>query len=407
MLRVLAIASDNYGVGKFRVLDPFKYIGNNFSDEIHVDITFNTENDNDYFLKYDVVIFNLYIHQLSHEVNIHRVKWLKKRGIKVIMDVDDYWMPDKKHPMYFVIQKNKLSEKKLELMSLVDYITTTTPIFAEIIENKIKNKNVIIFPNAVDETESQFIPNPTLSDKVRFSWIGGSSHKMDIELLSDGINNITTNYKDKVQFLLCGFDTRGNIIERNAQNGQEITRPIKPSETVWYEYEKIFTKNYTLLDRDYKDFLLRFENIPYNDENKIYRRRWTQDITKYALNYNLSDVSLIPLVDNLFNSSKSQLKVIESGFHKKAIICSNVKPYTLDLINAVDNGQFNKVGNSLLVDSHKNHKDWAKHMKRLIENPDMIKELGEKLYLTVKDKYSLRKVSKDRVEFLKTLKINN
>ena len=51
----------------------------------------------------------------------------------------------------------------------------------------------------------------------------------------------------------------------------------------------------------------------------------------------------------------------------------------------------------------KNHKDWAKHMKRLVENPNMIEDLGNRLYETVKDTYSLKKVCKDRVEFFKSI----
>ena len=42
-------------------------------------------------------------------------------------------------------------------------------------------------------------------------------------------------------------------------------------------------------------------------------------------------------------------------------------------------------------------------MKRLIESPAMIEDLGNRLYETVKDKYSLKNVSKNRVEFLKSL----
>jgi hypothetical protein len=42
----------------------------------------------------------------------------------------------------------------------------------------------------------------------------------------------------------------------------------------------------------------------------------------------------------------------------------------------------------------------------LIENPNMIEDLGNKLYETVKDTYSLKKVTKDRAEFLKSI-INN
>ncbi len=38
---------------------------------------------------------------------------------------------------------------------------------------------------------------------------------------------------------------------------------------------------------------------------------------------------------------KNRIEVIEAGFHKKAIIASETDPYTLDLISAVDNGNFN------------------------------------------------------------------
>jgi glycosyltransferase involved in cell wall biosynthesis len=69
----------------------------------------------------------------------------------------------------------------------------------------------------------------------------------------------------------------------------------------------------------------------------------------------------------------------------------------------VDNGKFNDKGNGLLVNPNRNHKDWAKQMKRIIENPNMIEDLGNRLYETVKDKYSLRKVSEDRVQFIKSI----
>ena len=42
-------------------------------------------------------------------------------------------------------------------------------------------------------------------------------------------------------------------------------------------------------------------------------------------------------------------------------------------------------------------------MKKLINNPNLVEDLGNKLYETVKDKYSLPNVCKDRVEFLKSI----
>jgi glycosyltransferase involved in cell wall biosynthesis len=99
---------------------------------------------------------------------------------------------------------------------------------------------------------------------------------------------------------------------------------------------------------------------------------------------------------------KSQLKVIEAGFYKKALIASQVGPYTLDLKHALNQGQFTN-GNALLVSENNNHSDWAKNIKKLVDNPNMIEDLGNQLYETVKDKYSLVTVSIERSQFYKSI----
>ena len=110
-IKILAIPSDKHGVGKYRILDPFKYIGENYSNDFHIDIVFDVENNDEFFYKYDIVIFHSFIHQITHEVNIQRIKWLKDKGIKVIMDIDDFWSVDNRHPMYIQIKENKLAKE--------------------------------------------------------------------------------------------------------------------------------------------------------------------------------------------------------------------------------------------------------------------------------------------------------
>lgn len=402
-IRILAVPPDIHGVGKYRVTDPFKFIGDNFHEDIHVDLSFNVEDNDDAFKNYDIVFFHTFIHQTNHDSNVKRVKWLKSKGIKTIMDIDDLWFVDQRHPMYLQIKEGKVGEMKIELLKLVDYITTTTPIFADTIKTKLGLSNTYIFPNAVNENEPQFQVNPLKNERIRFGWLGGSSHLSDIELLENGISITHRDYKDKVQFVLCGFDLRGTVTEMDRSTGKVNRRQILPRETVWFKYENIFTDKYKTLDSEYVTHLFNFVEVPYNDLNKPYVRRWTKEINSYATNYNYFDVSLAPLVDSAFNANKSQLKAIEAGFHKKALIASQVKPYTLDLVQAVDEGKFNNKGNAMLVPPSKNHKEWGKHMKRIVENPNMIEDLGNKLYETVKDKYSLKNVCKDRVEFFKTI----
>jgi len=404
-IRILAIPPDTHGVGKFRIVNPYIYIQEHYPNDFHIDIKGEVEDKDEVFNDYDIIVLHSFIHiKSSPEKNIERIKWLREKGKIVIVDFDDYWEPDMRHPMHLQAKLTGVVKNKVELIKMCDYITVTTPVYQNTMTKKLGIKNVYVFPNAIDEKEPQYRPKLIPSEKIRFGWLGGSSHLFDIELLTNGISNIYNSYLDKVQFVLCGYDLRGNVTEINKQTKEKRTRPIKPEETVWFKYEKIFTNNYSVLDKEYVDFLKTFKEVEYDDMNKPYIRRWTKEINKYATNYNYFDVSLAPLVPSLFNGNKSQLKAIEAGFFKKALIASDTDPYRIDLISAIEyGGGFNPKGNALLVDTNKNHKQWFQYMRKLIENPSMIEDLGNKLYETVKDKYSLKKVCEDRAQFLKSI----
>lgn len=404
-IRILAIPPDTHGVGKFRITGPYTFLQENYGDDFHIDLLTNIEDKDDIFNNYDIIVMHTFIHnKASSSKNINRVKWLKEKGKIVIIDFDDYWEPDIRHPMYLQAKISGAIITKINLLKEASYITVTTPVYQDTIIKKFNLKNVVVFPNAIDETEPQFIPSPIPSEKIRFGWLGGSSHLSDIDLMTLEISKMYNTFIDKIQFVLCGFDLRGTVTEINKTTQERKTRNVRPEETVWYKYEHIFTNNYRVLDNDYINFLKLYKELEYDDTNKPYIRRWTKEINKYAVNYNYFDVSLAPLVPTIFNINKSQLKAIESGFFKKALIASDVSPYTIDLISAIEfNGKYNPKGNALLVDPNKNHKQWFQHMKRLVENPNMIEDLGNKLYETVKDKYSLKKVCQDRSEFLKSI----
>ena len=317
----------------------------------------------------------------------------KKWGIITIMDLDDYWDPGKDHPAYPMIKEHKLGEKIVDNLKNAQYVTTTTEVFAK--ELRKYNKNIEVFPNAIDPNKKQFQSNPEESDLVRVGWLGGSSHLSDLEILRGNIHKITTDQtlKNKFQFVLCGFDTRGSMTEINSVTGEQTTRSIEPKESVWYNYEQIFTNDYQLV-KEQKDIdsLLEFKKRK-GDGGDFYRRVWTKPITTYATNYNLMDISLAPLKEHTFNRVKSQLKVIEAGFHKKALIAQDFGPYNIDCVDGK---------NSLLIPTSKNHKQWYKNIKKLINNPNMIKDLGEQLYEDVQ-KYHIKEVTKERASWYKSL----
>jgi glycosyltransferase involved in cell wall biosynthesis len=399
-IRVLVLPSDKTGVGKFRSIDPHVCLQNNHGDDFHVDIDYEPKvNDINYWKQYDIVHFHRTIgHEYDNSVNV--IKSLNSLGIVTIMDLDDYWLPTKEHPVHQLVIQNNLHKKIIENLKVASYVTTTTTLFAD--EMKKFNKNIFVLPNAINPNEPQFQAETLPSEKLRFGWLGGSSHLHDLKLL-DGTISKLRNLNDKFSMYLCGFDIRGTVTEINQQTGEQKQRPIKPEETVWARYEEIFTNNYDMVDPKHKDFLMKFKEEEYvSDTLPFYNRVWTKPVTSYAANYRLFDVSLAPIKNHIFNRVKSQLKVIEAGFYKKALIASNVGPYSIDLKHSLKNGEFTD-GNALLVDEARNHSDWAKYMKKLIDNPNWAYDLGQRLYETVKDTYDLNKVTKDRAEIYKNL----
>lgn len=399
-INVLAIASDTSGVSKFRTVDPHVKLQNMYPEEFHVDIEYNVDINNlNFWKKYHIVHFHRSIGN-DYSKCPDFIKYLQSNGTIVIADIDDYWLPTKEHPIQQLIIQNEIHKKVLANLKAADYVTTTTEIFAQ--EIRKYNKNVIVLPNAVDPNEPQF-NEPTLpSEKIRVGWLGGSSHLHDLKLL-DGMVSKLSPIQDKLQFYLCGFDTRGTITEINKQTGQKTQRPIKPEETVWTKYEEIFTNRYKIITPNYKQYLDTFtENDPSYIYSENYVRVWTRPVNSYAKNYSKFDISLAPIKNHIFNRMKSQLKVIEAGFYKKALIASNIGPYTIDLKHALKNGEFTD-GNALLVDEHKNHSDWSKFIKKLVDNPNMITDLGERLYETVSVKYNLQNVTELRKQFYLSL----
>ena len=399
-IKVLVLPSDRTGVGKFRSVEPHIFLQTTHSEDFHVDIDYEPRvNDINYWKQYDLVCFHRAIGR-DYDQSVNIIRLLKQMGIVTVMDLDDYWLPTRDHPAHNLVIQNKIHEKIINNLKEAQYVTTTTEVFAQ--EIKRFNKNVFVLPNGINPNEPQFMEKTEPSDKLRFGWLGGSSHLEDLRLLNGTFNRLSS-IKDQYRLYLCGFDIRGSVTEINQQTGEQKQRPIRPEETVWVQYEKIFTDNYKLISPNHLEFLNKFKEEPYTlEEDPFYTRVWTKPVTTYAMNYSKFDVSLAPLKDHIFNRVKSQLKVIEAGFYKKALIASEVGPYTIDLNHALNNGNFTD-GNALLVKESRNHSDWAKWMKKLIDNPSWAEDLGERLYETVSKRYDLNIVTETRAQIYKEI----
>ena len=403
-IKVLVVPSDSHGCGLYRSISPHVKLNDLYGDDFDIEINYSPNwSDFQSFDKYDIIHFHKGLLK-NMEVFWNALKYFKENNIVTIMDIDDNWDVGQFHPLYASNKSMKVPEKLTTNLTLVDYVTTTTQIFAD----KIKkyNKNVFVFPNAIDPEEEQYQSIKNDSGRIRFGFVMGSSHERDMEQFKGVVNSLPKDILDKIQIVLCGYDLRGNInvVDKNGNFVEQ--RKIKPTESVWYTYERNVTDEYRIVSPEYKDFLLKFlPNAQWpNVENEPYRREWTKDVKEFAKHYRNIDVLLAPLDTNQFNEVKSELKFVEAGFTHTALICSDFGPYNL-VGNSLfqKGGIINEEGNCILIDPAKKHKDWAKYIKKLVENPDLITLLQNNLYEFVKDTYDINTVTAKRAEWYKSI----
>ena len=307
------------------------------------------------------------------------VKRLHKLGLVVFLDLDDYWIMPQSHILHKEY-KNGITKTTIESITLADYVTTTTPFLAEKCEQF--NTNTHILSNAIDPDQWQFRLTRQASSLIRIGWIGGIHHGDDIEILRAPMKRVwhdKTIY-NKIQILLGGFNiTKININEKTGKTFLTNDNPV------YKEFEKILSGGYYAFVHmpKYRKYLAMYKQISTHTMlNKPYRRMWAKSADQYAIMYNELDISLAPLANTALNRCKSQLKLIEAGFMRTALLCSPIEPYAIDGLHD---------DNCIFV----NH-DWYTQIKSLVNNPTKVVDLAESLYETVKDKYHIKTVTKMR-----------
>lgn len=382
MLNVLIHDVSSAGVSKFRFTDPHKCLQKNHGDEFTVDFNKSPNIlDANEMSKYDLFFTQAGI--LLSDKFYNALIPLKKQGLKIIVDIDDYWRLPKFHGLYKKMEGQW--KKMVSRFNIADMMTTTTEHLATQVRKY--NKNVVVIPNAINPNEKQFKPQMVESEKLRLGFVGGSTHKEDFKLMRGLSHHLQNKHPNKIQMVMCGF----NKWVKNADTGekQEVEFP-----KVWMECEHIISGGYYKLSEEYRSYLLRPTKTPFDGEEGAYKRIWTKPVQKYGTCYNHLDIALAPLVNDTFNRMKSQLKIIEAGFHKKALIASHIAPYRIDGIHEK---------NCMLVKEKKSKQDYVKYARKLLLNPNMRVDLGLALYEAVKAKYDLNNVTKLRAEAYKNL----
>jgi len=184
----------------------------------------------------------------------------KREGIRLILDQDDWWVLPPAHPLRG-IYVDRMKERIIKSLKVADEVWVTNKHLA----SKVKkyNTNIRIIPNAISVQTWEIDRQP--SDKVRFGYIGGNHHQMDVR---DSTIDLT------------GYESYVSDVDG---------------------YPEMMKSSHKLTTK--------LPNL-------------------YHTMYNYFDVSLVPLTGTEFAKCKSHLKMLEAGFSKCALIVSNTHPYT-------------------------------------------------------------------------------
>jgi len=334
------------GVDFHRLVVPHNQIALNY--EVEIDMATEIDSATIEFLKdYDLIVANRFISKTLNTQEL--IVKLIDANVPYILDLDDDYQLPSNHILYEQTKKRHPYHIKLGAYHATA-ITCTHSEMKKMIHSELLNENVYVIPNGI-KPEGQFEIKQVGFDMPTFGWSGSITHFEDVLLMVDSLYSIyKSDYKHKMRMVYGGYDGKN-------ETSQSIAGILSAK-----------------------------GNAP-NDHFFLFP---ATDVTNYAQFYDRINIALIPLRKNRFNSMKSNLKLLEAGFKKKAAIVSGVEPYSPLLRDGV---------NCLVANTKK---DWYKHMTYLIDNPHRIEELAEELHKDVQQ-FHIKEVANSRYELYKKL----
>lgn len=337
------------GVSAHRIFWPHDLMGVKYSDNIDLALTREADSMSEEELsQFDLIVSNRFISKIGKGKEL--IKKLKNINVPYCLDLDDSYQLDPDHILYSMHREQKHAEQIIESIKGAAFITITQDYLANKIKKDLDYDNVYVVPNGLSG-EGQFSPSIEIFDDVRFGWSGSITHFDSLLPLYDSLLPLylSDDYKNKFSMSYGGYN-----------NTDHTSKAIAG-----------------LLSAKGKASANQFRLYP------------TMDVHRYAEFYDGINVAFVALKSNEFNKCKSNLKLLEAGFKRKALIINDVDPYR----------EYLRHGENCLVVKRKS--DWYKHMKQLIDTPELIEYLSTNLYNDVKDRFSLDTVVDTRYNVYK------
>lgn len=344
MIKILVINTEQSGVDMYR-LTPHKYL-NSSKFEVHfTPVLDNPPADlHKQLSEYDIVVFSRMLSKDSQkDWTKDLIKHLEKADVKVVLDYDDNWQLPKYHSLYKDYEKKGYRLRQVNAAKFADALTVSTPYLAD--KLKSYNKDITVVKNCVDYHEVQWMKYKTPSNKLRVAFIGAKDHVKDMQMIADELCKI--GQLEDVELYYGGW------------------APGKENNEIASIMSCAGASNL-------------FDVIP------------ALTVNCYGQMYNHVDVCIAPLYKDEFTQCKSELKALEAGFMRCALIASNQVPFTYVCHE----------GNSTLCDGANG---WYEAVKKYRDNRDLVVTHAQKLNKDVLEKYDILNEAKKREKLYKRL----
>lgn len=360
-MKIQFVVQPKSGLSYHRLINPMEFM--NWTEGDSGQMLWVTQDE--HLIDGDILYYNKFI-----TMDASMILNLKKKGIKVVVDIDDSWELPTNHLFYDYWNMRGNTQKVISNIEIADLVICAT----DKLQQKVRtlNKNTAVIPNAFPFGHDVYVPNQIKGrKKMAFIYAAGSTHLPDVELLRGKFKRMGGDpfIKNNAEFILAGYEPTlmpkyKTKEDYNAQNNNFTMTKVN---NVWDKMSSIFSQT---------------------NCNRILP---STNLDEYINYYDQADVALIPLCNTEWNSYKSELKIIEAAVKGIPVICSAVEPYS-----KIDMPQ----GGIMWVFKPD---DWLKHIKFCIQNPEFVKEQGAILHEWAKERYDLIKWNETRSRLFKSL----
>jgi len=326
MIRVTGYASDLHASWPVRLDKPAREINKQHPNH---DVVVKTTVDISDFYRSNVMVW-----QRASERNLlPKLQLAKQLGIKSIYEVDDdlFNIPEAFQKPYIHHSKPEVRAAILEFMQNCDALTVSTHTLAHALRPHVPDKPVFVVENTldVDRWEEAFSKRSN-DGKVVIGWMASGSHTIDAPLVMPALLRALQE-DERVHILLIGW-------------------------VGWKQMCDMF--------KPYADRVTTMEWVDYVQLPMVMK-----DI----------DIGIAPLVDNLFNRSKSNLKWLQYSALGAATVASDLDPYK-DIQNGTD---------GILV--AETASEWADVVSGLVSDDDKRKRIGNAARANMLANWDMRK----------------